>query len=104
MKRGIRLSHAVTGALALSIVCPTPEVRAAAALSTATVAANAQDTEVRMPPGKTRVAHDARPHRQKRAAPAANDPEDPFVDNLRRLPNFFPNCEHPAPRWCTHNY
>ena len=22
----------------------------------------------------------------------------------RPLPNVFRNCEHPAPRWCTHNY
>jgi hypothetical protein len=25
---------------------------------------------------------------------------DQVSEALQKLPNFFPNCEHPAPRWC----
>ena len=58
MKRSIGLSHVLSGAMALCIACPVPEVTAAAAVLAATFTAHAQDTEVRGPPRKTRVPHD----------------------------------------------
>jgi hypothetical protein len=103
MKRSIGLSHALSGAMALCIACPVPEVTAAAAFLAATFTAHAQDTEVRRPPRKTRVTHDLRLHHRKRAEPAPSDSEG-ASEAIRRLPDFFPNCEHPAPRWCNDNY
>jgi hypothetical protein len=103
MKCSIGLSHVLSGAMALCIACPVPEVTAAAAFLAATFTAHAQDTEVRRPPRKTRVTHDLRLHHRKRAEPAPSDSEGQS-EAIRRLPDFFPNCEHPAPRWCNDNY
>jgi hypothetical protein len=104
MKRSIGLSHVLGGAMVLCIASPVPEVTAAAAFLAATFTAHAQDTEVRVPPRKTRVTHDLRPHHRKRAERAPSDSGDESSSFLPRLPDFFPNCEHPAPRWCNDNY
>ena len=68
VKRGIGLSQVLGGAMALCIASPLPDVSAAAVfLAAATFTAHAQDTEVRVPPRKTRVTRDLRPHHRKRA-------------------------------------
>jgi hypothetical protein len=103
-ERSIGLSHVLGGAMALCIASPVPEVTAAAAFLAATFTAHAQDAEVRGPPRKTRVTHDLRPHHRKRAEPAPSDSGETSSEATRLLPNFFPNCEHPAPRWCNDNY
>jgi hypothetical protein len=103
MKRSIGLRHLLGGAMALCIAFPMPEVTATALLAE-TLTAHAQDTEVRVPPRKTRVTHDLRPHHRERAEHAPSDYSGEESDSISRLPNFFPNCEHPAPRWCNDNY
>src|ERR1700693_349158 len=77
VKRGIGLSQVLGGAMALCIASPLPDVSAAAVfLAGATFTAHAQDTEVRVPPRKTRVTRDLRPHHRKRAPPAPSGSGD----------------------------
>jgi hypothetical protein len=103
VKRGIGLSRVL--AMALCIASPLPDVSAAAAfLAAATFTAYAQDTEVRVPPRKTRITHYLRPHHRKRAQRAPSDSGDESADTIPRLPDYFRNCEHPAPRLCNDNY
>jgi hypothetical protein len=103
VKRGIGLSQVLGGAMALCIASPLPEVSVAAVfLAAATFTAHAQDTEVRVPPRKTRVTQDLRPHHRKRAQRAPSDSGDEAT--IPRLPDYFRNCEHPAPRLCNDNY
>jgi hypothetical protein len=104
MKRGIDLCVGLATVVALCIVPPMAATTAVAALLASTVTARAQDVQVGVSPHKTGAAHDSRARHRKRAEPATGDYKDESSASIPRLPNFFRNCEHPAPRWCNDNY
>jgi hypothetical protein len=82
----------------------------AAALLAVTVAAHAQNGVRHQ---RTRAAQASDTNVESRSERAQSDsligegvtsPPEVSSPAGRPLPNVFRNCEHPAPRWCTHNY
>ena len=103
MKCSIGFRSAISVAIAICIPSPSIEVFGLTALLTSTGLAQAQDSQVSVPSHKGRVAR--LPRHSKKAARAPNDTGDVSDETTStpRLPDYFRNCEHPAPRLCNNN-
>ena len=106
MKRGIMGISCVLG-VAMAFCTASPMLEMIGGVSASMGIAHAQDSQVHVPTHQTRVARNSHLRRgSKQAAPTPSDSDDDSYETTssRRLPDYFRNCEHPAPRLCNNNY